>query len=190
MPIPRRQPRWRTSGVNSDAAAISPIATSSRSWRAFTARTFSWSESKARRVARAPRPPAAVPADPPEEHRQVPDVWATRTPMPKIPVVALRASSFTKETTSIVVCLQVGGDLEEDLVDQPARAADKEVKRGTDVVGGLPQPRRPAPPRRRRPGRGPRRMAGRRRTPLSLRTLHGTTHRQDQGGGQAELMTA
>ena len=40
----------------------------------------------------------------------------------------------------------------------------------------LPQPRRAAPPRRLRPDRGPRRVAGR-RTPLPLRRLHGPHRR-------------
>ena len=50
--------------------------------------------------------------------------------------------------------------LEEDLVDQPARAAQQGDQTPHRRRRDLPQPRRAAPPRRRRPGRGPRRMAG------------------------------
>ena len=65
------------------------------------------------------------------------------------------------------------GALEEDLVDQPARAAQQGGQTPHRRRRGLPQPRSPAPAGRRGPGRGPRRMAGHRRTPLPLRTLHG-----------------
>ena len=41
VPIPRRQPSRRTSGVNSESAAISSIAASSRSRRALTLSTAS-----------------------------------------------------------------------------------------------------------------------------------------------------
>ena len=50
----------------------------------------------------------------------------------------------------------------------------------------LPQPRRAAPPRRSRPGRSPRRMAGQ-RTPLPLRRLHGPARhpgRRPEGGSR------
>ena len=64
------------------------------------------------------------------------------------------------------------GALEEDLVDQPAGAAEQGDQAPHRRRRRLPQPRSAAPPRRRRPGRGPRRMAGR-RPPLPLRGLHG-----------------
>ena len=73
----------------------------------------------------------------------------------------------------------------EDLVDQPARAAEQGGQAPHRRRRGLPQPASPAPTRRRRAGRGPRRMAGHRRTPLPLRTLHGAPDReQGRGGGQ------
>ena len=73
-----------------------------------------------------------------------------------------------------------GRALEEDLVDQPARAAQQGGQTPHRRRRRLPQPRRPAPPGRRGPGRGPRRMAGHRRTPLPLRTLHGPADQQDR----------
>jgi transposase-like protein len=44
----------------------------------------------------------------------------------------------------------------------------------------LPQPRHPAPPRRRRAGRDPRRVGCGQRTPLPLRSQHETHHRPDR----------
>ena len=75
------------------------------------------------------------------------------------------------------------GALEEDLVDQPARAAQQGGQTPHRRRRGLPQPRRPAPPGRRGPGRGPRRMAGHRRTPLPLRGIHEDHRRQPNPGG-------
>ena len=69
-----------------------------------------------------------------------------------------------------------GRALEEDLVDQPARAGQQGDQTPHRRRRGLPQPRRAAPPRRLRPDRGPRRMADR-RTPLPLRRLHGPHRR-------------
>ena len=66
--------------------------------------------------------------------------------------------------------------LEEDLVHQPAGAAEQGDQTPHRRRRRLPQPRRPAPPRRRRPGRSPRRMADR-RPPLPLRRLHGPARR-------------
>ena len=84
-----------------------------------------------------------------------------------------------------------GQPLEEDLVDQPARAAQQGGQTPHRRRRRLPQPRRAAPAGRRGPGRGPRRVAGHRRTPLPLRALHGAT---DQKNGEEvakpELMTA
>ena len=66
--------------------------------------------------------------------------------------------------------------LEEDLVHQPARAAQQGDQTPHRRRRRLPQPRRAAAAGRRRPGRGPRRMAGR-RPPLPLRRLHGPHRR-------------
>ena len=54
----------------------------------------------------------------------------------------------------------------------PLERLNKEIKRRSRVVGDLPERGRRHPPRRRRPGRHPRRMAHR-RTPLPLRSIHG-----------------
>ncbi len=85
-----------------------------------------------------------------------------------------------------------GRALEEDLVHQPPRAAQQGSQTPHRRRRGLPQPRRPAPAGRRGPGRGPRRMASHRRTPLPLRTLHGTAEQEDRRKEVAkpELMTA
>jgi putative transposase len=52
--------------------------------------------------------------------------------------------------------------LEEDLVDEPARAAEQGNQAPHRRRRRVPQPRSPRPPRRISPGRSPRRMAGRR----------------------------
>jgi hypothetical protein len=62
--------------------------------------------------------------------------------------------------------------LEEDLVDQPARAAEQGDQAPHRRGRRLPQPRSPAATGRRGPGRGTRRMAGL-RPPLPLRGLDG-----------------
>ena len=71
-----------------------------------------------------------------------------------------------------------GRALEEDLVDQPARAAEQGGQTPHRRRRGVPQPRSPAPPGRRGPGRGPRRMAGH-RPPLPRRSHHGPAHHPD-----------
>ena len=76
--------------------------------------------------------------------------------------------------------------LEEDLVDQSAGAAEQGDQTAHRRRGRLSQPRSTAPAGRRRPGRGPRRMAGL-RPPLPLRRLHDPTQsaRPGRGGGAA-----
>ncbi|GAA4621838.1 hypothetical protein BKA21_001742 [Cellulomonas oligotrophica] len=69
----------------------------------------------------------------------------------------------------------------------PLERLTKEVKRRTDVVGRLPEPRRPAALGRRGPARGLRRI-GRDRPALPVREHHGPTHhghRHRPGGGPA-----
>jgi putative transposase len=77
-----------------------------------------------------------------------------------------------------------GRPLEENLVHQPAGTAEQGDQTPHRRGRRLPQPARPAAPRRRGPGRGPRRMAGQ-RTPLPIRRLHGParhpTHRTEGG---------
>ena len=64
----------------------------------------------------------------------------------------------------------------------PLERLNKEVKRTHRRRRGLPQPSGPAPPRRRRPDRVPRRVASL-RPPLPLRRLDGATQHPHQRGG-------
>ena len=63
------------------------------------------------------------------------------------------------------------GALEEDLVDEPARAAQQRNQAPHRRRRGLPEPRGAAAPGRGRAGRGPRRMAGRDRRYLGETTM-------------------
>ena len=63
----------------------------------------------------------------------------------------------------------------------PLERVNKEIKTPHRRRRRLPQPAGPAPPRRRGPGRDPRRM-GRHRPPLPRRRIHENHHHHDQGG--------
>ena len=73
------------------------------------------------------------------------------------------------------------GTLAQDLVHEPAGAAEQGSETAHRRRRRVPQPRSPAPPRRRGPGRSPRRMANH-RPPLPRRSHHGPAHQPTTAG--------
>ena len=148
-----------------NAAGSTSCATCSRSSRRATRR---WSPPRS-----APSSPSPTPSTSHEQFEVIATMLGKQ--LPKVEAMLREAHDDLLAFTGFPVVA-----LEEDLVDQPARAAQQGSQTPHRRRRRLPQPRRPAPPGRRGPGRGPRRMAGHRRTPLPLRTLHGPARQEDR----------